>query len=379
MEIVYATEEFRIKGQPYQGFPILLHDSMEGCAPVNSFMRYYLLRGAIGSKHSWASTGRAMYDYFGFLQAHNLQWNDVQRGDNHDLISAYRDYSLDTVQLAPNTVKQRLLYICEFYQYALKQSWIDTLPFEHEERSFHRGGFLAHIDASGGRTLARSVSPKTHKSLPKFLSKDQFRRLITAAVNPHHKLLIRFALQTGLRREEIATFPLAYLTEMSSVGANEKNIRIFLDPYDGNGIRTKGSKARDIYVSRRLVNDLRHYILHTRGQRASLCDVKHPQLFLNQRGEPYSADGKRIERIVRAIGASIGIKVHPHMLRHTYATHTLSAMQRSNSGIDPLVYVQRQLGHASIKTTAIYLHLINELADQAVLAYDDELNVGLDV
>jgi site-specific recombinase XerD len=80
-----------------------------------------------------------MYDYFGFLQAHNLQWDDVQRGDNHDLISAYRDYSFDTGQLASNTVKQRLLYICEFYQYALKQNWIDTLPFEHEERSFHRG------------------------------------------------------------------------------------------------------------------------------------------------------------------------------------------------------------------------------------------------
>ena len=41
---------------------------------------------------------------------------------------------------------------------------------------------------------------------------------------------------------------------------------------------------------------------------------------------------------------------------------------------EPLVFVQRQLGHSSIQTTMVYLHLINERADDAVLAYDDELN-----
>ena len=62
------------------------------------------------------------------------------------------------------------------------------------------------------------------------------------------------------------------------------------------------------------------------------------------------------------------------MLRHTYATHTLHAMQRVGVGIDPLIFVQRQLGHASIQTTRVYLHLLHERADDAVLAYDDELN-----
>ncbi|MNQ93943.1 site-specific tyrosine recombinase XerS [compost metagenome] len=63
------------------------------------------------------------------------------------------------------------------------------------------------------------------------------------------------------------------------------------------------------------------------------------------------------------------------MLRHTYATHTLVSLQRNRAnGIDPLVFVQRQLGHSSIQTTMVYLHLVNEMADKAVLAYDDELN-----
>ncbi|HCF3537666.1 TPA: tyrosine-type recombinase/integrase, partial [Pseudomonas aeruginosa] len=72
-----------------------------------------------------------------------------------------------------------------------------------------------------------------------------------------------------------------------------------------------------------------------------------------------------------------GISVHTHMLRHTYATHTLVTLQRNRGNLDPLVFVQRQLGHSSIQTTMVYLHLVNELADDAVLAYDDELNEDL--
>ena len=80
--------------------------------------------------------------------------------------------------------------------------------------------------------------------------------------------------------------------------------------------------------------------------------------------------------MVSMAGAKVGIKVHPHMLRHTYATHTLVALQRQRgeTRLEPLVFLQKQLGHASIQTTMAYLHLVNEMADNAVLAYDDELN-----
>ena len=80
--------------------------------------------------------------------------------------------------------------------------------------------------------------------------------------------------------------------------------------------------------------------------------------------------------MVRTNAAKVGIKSHPHMLRHTYATHTLIALQRNRAAntVEPLVFLQRQLGHQQISTTMIYLHLVNELVDDAVLAYDDELN-----
>ncbi|MFM4777929.1 tyrosine-type recombinase/integrase [Aeromonas veronii] len=375
MELIWATEELVIAGRPYTGFPILLWDTMESCIPANDFLRHYLLRGAIGSTKSWPNTGRALYDFFSFLQAHSIDWRDIDRSEAKSIVAAYRDYCLVECKLARSTTRQRLHYICKFYEYAQTQGWVSGLPFSYEERTVKReAGFLTHVDASGGKAMVNDLMPCAHRALPKFLSMNEIRALLLAAENPHHRMMILLGLQTGLRREEIATFPLAYIFDPDKTGRNERNIRVHLDPFDGHGILTKGSKARDIYVSRRLLSALHRYVVQVRSERSFLSQARYKQLFLNQFGEPFANDGKGIERIVRNIGKKVGIKVHPHMLRHTYATHTLLALQRNRGDIEPLVFVQRQLGHSSIQTTMVYLHLINELADSAVLAYDDELN-----
>lgn len=348
---------------------------MESCAPANEFLRHYLLRGGIGSKKSWPATARALYDFFSFIQSNDLDWRDVGRGEAKNLVAAYRDYCLIDYSLARSTTRQRLLYICKFYEYAQLAGWICELPFRHEERVLKRAPkFFAHLDVSGGKVLAKDIMPPLHRKLPMFLSLTEARQLISAAKNPHHRMIIRLALQTGLRREEIATFPLSYILHATKADSSVRNLRIRLDPFDGLGMLTEGSRPRDIYISKRLVSDLHRYIVQVRGERSSLSHQKYENLFLNQFGEPFSNDGKGIERIVRNTGDKVGIRVHPHMLRHTYATHTLSILQRSRGDIDPLIFVQRQLGHTSIQSTMIYLHLINELADSAVLAYDDEIN-----
>lgn len=376
MELVWATEDLVIAGQPYPGFPILLWDSMESCVPVNQFFRHYLLRGAIGSKRSWPSTGRALYDFFSFLQPHELDWRDVDRGEAKSLLAAYRDYCLMACKLAPNTTRQRLHYICKFYEFALKEEWVKRLPFAYEERTVKRDtGFLAHVDASGGKAMGNDVMPRRPKAFPKFLSMAEVKALLAAAENPHHRMMMRLALHTGLRREEIAAFPLAYVFDPDKAVRTERNLRIRVDPFDGSGMVTKGSKPREIYVSRQFMTELYRYVTKVRGERASQSKTPQRALLLNQSGEPYSDDGKSLNRIISGAGNRAGIKVHTHMLRHTYATHMLVSLQRNPaSGLEPLVFVQRQLGHSSIQTTMVYLHLINEMADEAVLAYDDELN-----
>ncbi len=102
MELVWSSDDLVIAGQPYTGFPILLWDSMESCVVANQFFRHYLLRGAIGSKKSWPSTGRALYDFFSFLQAHELEWRDVDRGEAKSLVAAYRDFCLRACKPGPD-------------------------------------------------------------------------------------------------------------------------------------------------------------------------------------------------------------------------------------------------------------------------------------
>ena len=378
MELVWATKDLTIAGRPYTGFPILLWDSMESCVPANDFIRHYLLRGAVGSPKSWPSIGRALYDYFSFLQANDLEWREVNRGDAKSLVAAYRDYSKHECGLATSTIRQRLHYVCKYYEYAQTQGWVSRLPFGHEERKVkHDNGFLAHLNASRGKMLVNDIMPRKHRTTPKILSINEVKEVLKSAQNPHHRMIIRLGLQTGLRREEIATFPLAYIFDPEKSGRKERNFCIHLDPYDGHGMLTKGSKPRDIYINRHFLSDLYRYVVQIREERGELSLVKHKTLFLNQFGRPFANDGKGIERIVRLIGAKVGIYVHPHMLRHTYATHTLMALQRSHGSVEPLVFLQRQLGHSSIQTTMVYVHLINELADNAILAYDEELNDGL--
>ena len=383
MHLIWANEDFIIGGQPYPGFPIILHESMESAVEVNQFLRHYLTRGVIGSERSWPNTGRALYDYFGFLEVHCLSWLDVERGEEKSLLAAYRDYSLKNVKLARNTVRQRLHYLCAFYDYALLQGWVERVPYNLEDRTVPKNdkGFLAHLDTGGSSHSVRDVIPRRHKSLPKFLSKDQVKALLSVTLNPHHRMIIRLALQTGLRRDEIATFPLKYVFNPDSKHGTAQSDGVTRDPHDGSGMRTKGMKERKIRVSRDLMAALYRYSILQRGELATRSDSPQKTLFITQDGLPYDNCGKSIEVMVRKNASKADIRSHPHMLRHTYATHTLVAAQRNPDafGINPLVFLQKQLGHSSIATTMIYSHLVDELADNAVLAYDDELNDWLEV
>jgi integrase/recombinase XerD len=381
MHLIKATEEYKIGTSSMPGFPIILWENMQSCLEVNQFLRSYLVRGQIGSSKSWEPIARAMYDYFGFLEAHELSWTEVKKNDEKNLVESYRDYCLNTIKLARNTVRLRILYVCEFYKYAEEMNWISNLPYKYEKRNYRAPDvFHRYSNVSDGEIMVRDVMPKKHKELIKFLSQEQVKILLEAAHNPHHRTIIRMALQTGLRREELATFPVAYIFDPNQRGITKRNVCITLDPQDGTGIKTKGSKKRNIYISTRLMRDLHQYVVHWRGQRATISKSDQAFLFLNQSGQPWAGDGKGLERMISKMGAKVGVKTYPHMLRHTYATHTLVALQRQRgeTRIEPVVFLQKQLGHASLHTTLEYLHLINELADDAVLAYDDELNYWMD-
>ncbi|WP_259674437.1 hypothetical protein [Pseudomonas fluorescens] len=124
----------------------------------------------------------------------------------------------------------------------------------------------------------------------------EIKSLLTAAENPHHRMMVRLALYTGLRREEIAAFPPVYVFDPDKAGQTDRNLLIRLDPFDGSGMVTKGSKRRDIHVSRRFISDLYRYVTKVRSERASLSKNPQKALFLNKSGEPYGVYKDRPQR-----------------------------------------------------------------------------------
>ena len=110
----------------------------------------------------------------------------------------------------------------------------------------------------------------------------------------------------------------------------------------------KGNKERIVPVGRQATEALRRYL--SRGR--PYLDRRHrPELFLNAQGGPLTRAGAFL--ILRKLAAKAGLepeRVHPHLLRHSFATHLLEG------GAD-LRSVQEMLGHADLATTELYTHV----------------------
>ena len=182
-------------------------------------------------------------------------------------------------------------------------------------------------------------NPKLDKRLPKYLNFEEIEKLLNAFDNNNYlglrnSLILELLYSTGIRVSEITNI------RLKDISFSNKTIII-----DG-----KGNKQRIVYFGSICLNLLKKYI-----------DSSYP--VLNQNNSDYlllSKTGKKInEREVRKIVddassiAGIKIKISPHVLRHTFATHMLT------SGAD-LRSVQELLGHENLSTTQVYTHLTNE-------------------
>jgi len=108
----------------------------------------------------------------------------------------------------------------------------------------------------------------------------------------------------------------------------------------------KGSKRRSVPVGRAALEALAAW----QGARAQLADAAENALFVSRNGTRLTASQVRSRLAQRALEAGVPARVHPHMLRHSFASHVLQS-----SG--DLRAVQEMLGHASIASTQVYTHL----------------------
>ena len=208
MRLIKATSDFKLHSQSYEGFPLIVDLEMELVEPVFQFLIYYCItRGRVESKHTWWSYGQAMYDYFGYLEAMNLDWKSGMANNHHSIVAAYRDWSVG-IGLNNTTINSRLRIIIQFYEFAVRKNWIKTVPYDIELILVNKSkGFLTHTDRSGNIKPSANVMLKTKKSQLQILTKSEVEKLMSHETLISHHLIYRFALQTGMRREELVTFP----------------------------------------------------------------------------------------------------------------------------------------------------------------------------
>ncbi|UQX56708.1 tyrosine-type recombinase/integrase [Cytobacillus pseudoceanisediminis] len=126
-------------------------------------------------------------------------------------------------------------------------------------------------------------------------------------------------------------------------------------------VRGKGSKERYVPFGSFAQDALDTYINHGRKKLLANGNVQE-NLFLNARGGPLTARGIRtiLDRIIEK--SSLTGKIHPHMLRHTFATHLMA------NGAD-MRTVQELLGHAFLSSTQVYTHVTNEYLKKTYMAH----------
>jgi integrase/recombinase XerC len=177
-------------------------------------------------------------------------------------------------------------------------------------------------------------APKAKKRLPSTLDADQMGRLLAFRVDDtlsaRDKAIMELFYSSGLRLTELVSL------DVAAVDLADRTVRVL----------GKGSKTRIVPVGSKGLAALRAWL----KERAAVVKTGVDRLFVGRSGRPLSA--RAVQLRVGAWGRrqGIGIHVHPHMFRHSFATHLLES-----SG--DLRGVQELLGHADIGTTQVYTHL----------------------
>jgi integrase/recombinase XerD len=193
------------------------------------------------------------------------------------------------------------------------------------------------VGARDDNPAAALALPRRRRALPKTLSPGEVERLIGAAtgVTPRHlrdQALVELLYGAGLRVSE------AVGLERGAVDLDDRYVRVI----------GKGSKERIVPLGRPAVDALLRYLSRGRPH----LDKRHrPEIFLNAQGGALTRAGAFL--ILRKLAEKAGLepeRVHPHLLRHSFATHLLEG------GAD-LRSVQEMLGHADLSTTELYTHV----------------------
>lgn len=253
---------------------------------------------------------RDLRQYASFLEAQGIR--SLERIDR-DAVLAY-ETELVASGLAPATIERRVSAI----------------------KGFHR--FLVRENISSKNPTDSLRLPKVPETLPDVLSVEQIDRMLSQpfgddAAGLRDRAILEVLYGCGLRVSELTGL------DLGSLLLDEGFVRVV----------GKGSKERIAPIAGAAETALRAYLDRGRAELAKPYAKPTSAVFLNARGGRLTRQS--VHAIVARAGLSIGVEnLHPHTLRHSFATHLLGG------GAD-LRVIQEILGHADISTTQIYTHV----------------------
>ncbi|MGZ8223579.1 MAG: tyrosine recombinase XerC [Methylobacter sp.] len=247
-----------------------------------------------------------------------FHWTDLRQSDIRSHIANRHRQGIGSKSL-----QRELSAIRSFYNFLLKNRLADTNPAEHIQ------------------------APKQARKLPKTLDVDQINGLLEAGAN------------SLLEIRDVAMFELFYssglrLSELTALNLNDLDL-----PDNSLIVRTgKGGKSRVLPIGSKAVTAIENWLL----QRSQRSLPSEPALFISTRGRRLGQRNIQLRLQQWCKKKAIAEHIHPHMLRHSFASHLLESSH-------DLRAVQELLGHSNISTTQIYTHLdfqhLSEIYDKA--------------
>ena len=261
---------------------------------------------------------RDVKDFEAFITREELAKNllEVKRDR---LARHYLSY-LDSQSYARKSIARKISSLRGFYAFLMREKKIDINVFEALEL------------------------PKIPKRLPQIIHDEEIEHLFKSIdrLKPlgfRNYVLLDILFSCGLRASE--------LVEMTIKDIHIDRQQIL--------IHGKGSKDRYVPIHSLLIKDLKHYLTYTRPILLTKGNnLSTPYVFINYKGSNLTVRGLQliIKQVIKQSGETY--RLHPHMLRHAFATTLL------NHGAD-LRVVQELLGHSHLKSTQIYTHVSTEV------------------
>ena len=218
--------------------------------------------------------------------------------------------------IAPRSIQRRLSAVRTFYEYLMREGHAKNNP------------------------ALEVRAPKSKKRLPATLDTDQMARLLDFraddSLSARDKAMMELFYSSGLRLSELVGL------ELTAVDLKDRTVRVL----------GKGSKTRIVPIARHAIEALKRWFAERTaliGQRPT-NSAQGAAVFVGKSGRPLSVRAVQLRVGMWARRQGLSMHVHPHMFRHSFATHLLES-----SG--DLRGVQELLGHADISTTQVYTHL----------------------